>query len=149
MLTDLRYALRMLIKSPAFAIIAVLTLALGIGANSAIFSVIDTLLIRPLPFKNPDEIVMAWGRYANDSGPVRGNVHSFPDYVDLRDQAQSISAMAAYTRTGGVLTYAEDAKYSRALRSLRRSLMSWECSRFWDAVLPRRMPRTRRTALSF
>ncbi|MDP9100002.1 MAG: ABC transporter permease [Verrucomicrobiota bacterium] len=111
MITDLKYALRMLAKAPVFAVIAILTLALGIGANSAIFSVIDTVLLRPLPFKNPDEIVMLWGRYANDSGPVHGNVHSFPDYADLRDQSQSIAAMAAYTRTAGTLTYAEDAKY--------------------------------------
>ena len=111
MLTDLKYALRMLVKSPTFAIIAVLTLALGIGANSAIFSVIDTMLLRPLPFKDPDQIVMAWGRYANDSGSVRGNVHSFPDYIDLRDQSQSFSAMAAFTRTAAVLAQAEDAQY--------------------------------------
>src|SRR4030081_3352036 len=110
MLTDLKYALRMLIKAPVFAVIAILTLAVGIRANRAILSVIDTVLLRPLPFKNPDEIVMIWGRYANDSGPVRGNVHSYPDYSDLRDQSQSIAAMAAYTRTAGTLTYAEDAK---------------------------------------
>lgn len=110
MLTDLRYAIRMLMKSPAFSIIAVVTLALGIGANSAIFSVIDTVLLRPLPFKDPDEIVNIWGRYANDNGKLHGNVHSFPDYVDLRDQSQSIAAMAAYTRTAGTLSLAEDAK---------------------------------------
>src|SRR5437868_4984017 len=87
MVTELKYALRMLSKAPVFTVIAVLTLALGIGANSAIFSVLDTLLLSPLPFKNPDEIVMVWGRYANDNGSVHGNVHSFPDYVDLRDQS--------------------------------------------------------------
>jgi putative ABC transport system permease protein len=111
MLTDLKYAFRMLIKAPVFAVIAILTLALGIGANSAIFSVIDTVLLRPLPFKNPDEIVNIWGRYANDNGSVHGNVHSFPDYVDLRDQSQTMAAMTAYTRTAGTLTYGEDAKY--------------------------------------
>src|SRR5256885_6322476 len=110
MLTDLKYAFRMLIKAPVFAVIAILTLALGIGANSAIFSVIDTVLLRPLPFKNPDEIVDIWGRYANDGGKVRGNVHSYPDYVDLRDQSQSFVAMATYTRTGGTLSLVEDAK---------------------------------------
>jgi putative ABC transport system permease protein len=110
MITDLKYALRMLLKAPVFAVIAILTLALGIGANSAIFSVIDTVLLRPLPFKNPDHIVMIWGRYANDSGSVRGNVHSYPDYLDLRDQSQSIAAMAAFTRTAGTLSYADDAK---------------------------------------
>jgi putative ABC transport system permease protein len=111
MITNLRFAVRMLLKAPAFTIIAILTLALGIGANSAIFSVIDAMLLRPLPFKNPDEIVMIWGRYANDQGPVRANVHSYPDFVDLRDQNQSIAAMAAYTRTAGAMTHAEDAKY--------------------------------------
>ncbi len=109
MLTDLKYALRMLIKAPTFAAIAVLTLALGIGANSAIFSVVDTVLLRPLPFKEPNQIVMAWARYVNDSEYGRG-VHSFPDYVDLRDQSQSFSGMAAYTRTAGTLAQADDAQ---------------------------------------
>ena len=111
MITDLKYAVRMLVKAPTFAIIAVLTLALGIGANSAIFSVVDTVLLRPLPFKNPDQIAMVWGRYANDSGAVRGNVHSYPDYMDMRDQSQSFSAMAAYTRTAATLALADDAQY--------------------------------------
>src|ERR1700682_3954721 len=107
MLTDLKYALRMLVKTPTFAVIAVLTLALGIGANSALFSVVDTVLLRPLPFKDPDRIVMAWAHYVNDSGG-RG-VHSFPDYVDLRDQSQSFSGMAAYTRTASTLSLTNDA----------------------------------------
>ena len=110
MLSDLKYAVRMLAKAPAFTVIAVVTLALGIGANSAIFSVVDPVLLRPLPFRNPDQIVMVWGRYANDSGQVRGNVHSFPDYVDFRDQSQSFAGLAAYTRTGGTLAQAEDAQ---------------------------------------
>jgi putative ABC transport system permease protein len=108
MLIDVKYALRMLIKTPTFAVIAVLTLALGIGANSAIFSVVDTVLLRPLPFKEPNQIVMAWARYLNDSGGK--GVHSFPDYVDLRDQSQSFSGMAAYTRAAGTLAQADDAQ---------------------------------------
>jgi putative ABC transport system permease protein len=98
----------MLTKTPMFAVIAVLTLALGIGANSAIFSVVDTVLLRPLPFKDPERIVMAWARYVNDSGGH--GVHSFPDYTDLRDQSRSFSGMAAYTRTAGTLAQAEDAQ---------------------------------------
>lgn len=109
MLTDLKYALRMLVKTPMFAVIAIFTLALGIGANSAIFSVVDTVLLRPLPFKDPDHIVMVWARYVSDS-EGRG-VHSFPDYVDLRDQSQSFSGMAAYTRTAGTLSLTDDAQY--------------------------------------
>ncbi len=98
----------MLVKTPTFAIIAVLTLALGIGANSAIFSVVDTVLLRPLPFKDPDQIVMAWAHYVNDSGGH--GVHSVPDYTDLRDQSRSFAGMAAYTRTAGTLSQAEDAQ---------------------------------------
>src|SRR6202140_3165214 len=109
MITDLKYALRMLVKAPMFTVIAALTLALGIGANSAIFSVVDTVLLQPLPFKEPNQIVMAWARYVNDSEYGRG-VHSFPDYVDLRDQSQSFSGMAAYTRTAGTLAQADDAQ---------------------------------------
>jgi putative ABC transport system permease protein len=109
MITDLKYALRMLAKTPMFAIIAVLTLALGIGANSAIFSVVNTVLLQPLPFKDPDRIVMAWARYVNDSAG-RG-VHSFPDYADLRDQNRSFSGMAAYTRTACTLSLTDDAQY--------------------------------------
>ena len=69
------------------------------------FEVLSTEII-----KDPDEIVNIWGRYPNDNGKLHGNVHSFPDYVDLRDQSQSIAAMAAYTRTAGTLSLAEDAK---------------------------------------
>ncbi len=110
MLADLRYAIRMLLKNPMFSLVALATLALGIGANSAIFSVVDAILLRPLSFPDPDRIVMIWGNYSDDSKPTR-NVHSFPDFVDLRDQSQSFSGMAAYTRTAGALSLAEDAQF--------------------------------------
>ena len=59
-MNDFRYAIRQLVKSPAFTVVAVITLALGIGANSAIFSVIDTVLLRSLPFPNADRLTMIW-----------------------------------------------------------------------------------------
>jgi putative ABC transport system permease protein len=108
MLTDLKYALRMLVKAPGFTAIAILTLALGIGANSAIFGVIDTVLLRPLPFPKPNQLVAVWSRVAHDK--LEKETESIPDYVDLRDQSQTLSALAAFTRTGAVLNGTEEAR---------------------------------------
>ncbi len=102
MMTDFKYALRMLLKAPAFTIIAVLTLALGIGANSAIFSVVDAVLLRPLPFPHPDQLVMLWG--APPREPQAKMTGSFPDFYDFRAQSQSFTAMAAYSRAGAILS---------------------------------------------
>ncbi|HEV3410750.1 MAG TPA: ABC transporter permease [Chthoniobacterales bacterium] len=101
MIADLKYALRMLLKTPAFTLIAVVTLALGIGANSAIFSVVDTVLLRPLPFPNADRIVAIWGN--SKSEPDGRYTDSFPDFFDYRAQSQSFSHMAAYSGAGTVL----------------------------------------------
>ena len=112
MLTDFKYALRMLAKAPGFTAIAVITLALGIGANSAIFSVVDTVLLRPLNFKNADQIVMIWGTNPLDSSK---EVDSFPDYVDYRAQSQSFAAMTAFTRSGSVLAGNGETQLARGL----------------------------------
>jgi len=100
MLTDFRYALRMLAKAPAFTAIAILTLALGIGANSAIFSVIDTVLLRPLPFAKPNQLIAVWSKVTAESDKETG---SFPDYADIRDQSQTLDALFVYTRASTVL----------------------------------------------
>lgn len=105
MTADLRYAFRMLLKSPGFSLIAILTLALGIGANSAIFSVIDAVLLRPLPFPQPNELVMLWS--APDNGNGR-ETHSLPDYEDFRAQAKSFGALSAYTQASTVLSSGGD-----------------------------------------
>lgn len=100
MITDFRYAFRMLLKSPGFSLIAIITLALGIGANSAIFSVIDTVLLRPLPFPQPNELAMLWS--APDNGAGR-ETQSFPDYEDFRTQANSFQALSSYVGASTVL----------------------------------------------
>ncbi len=100
-MTDLRYAIRQLIKSPGFTFVAVLTLALGIGANSAIFSVIDTVLLRSLPFPNPERLTMIWASAPQHPGDNR-QVHSYPDYLDLRAQNHTFSAMAAFTGASSI-----------------------------------------------
>ena len=105
MIADLRYALRMLLKTPGFTIVAAVTLALGIGANTAIFSVVDAVLLRSLPFKNPEQLVRLWSHGPNE--PDAKYVHSIPDYIDYRERTQSFTALAAYTRTGGILNVAE------------------------------------------
>ena len=107
MVGDLRFALRMLAKAPGFAIIAVLTLALGIGANSAIFSVIDAVLLRPLPFPKPNELIAVWSKVQGDTERETG---SFPDYADIREQSQTVESLFAFTRAGTVLGTGSDAK---------------------------------------
>jgi putative ABC transport system permease protein len=80
-------------KNPGFSAVAVVTLALGIGANTAIFSVVDAVLLRALPYRAPDRLVMLWERR-----PTRNHiVASYPDYRDWRDRSRSFEAMAAYS----------------------------------------------------
>jgi predicted permease len=106
LLQDLRYGVRMLLKSPGFTLIAVLALALGIGANSAIFSVVNAVLLRPLPFDNPELIVTAWGRQIE--GGERRIVVSYPDFLDWRDQTQTLEYLAAYNTAGALLRVGDD-----------------------------------------
>jgi len=108
MINDLKYALRMLIKTPGFTVIAVLTLALGIGANSAIFSVVDTVLLQPLPFPHSDQLVMIWGTSRKELSARETG--SFPDLNDFHAQSQSFIAMAAYSGAGTVLSGAGEAQ---------------------------------------
>jgi putative ABC transport system permease protein len=92
-LQDLRYGFRMLAKKPAFTAIAVLALALGIGANTAIFSVVNTVLLKPLPFKNPDQLMMVWEDNTKQGFPK--DTPAPGNYVDWRDQNQVFESMAA------------------------------------------------------
>ena len=92
-LIDLRYGIRRLLKSPGFAVIAILALGLGIGANSAIFSLVDRVLIRALPYTDPDRLVMVWEDASYISFP-----HNTPapgNFVDWKKQNQVFTDMAA------------------------------------------------------
>jgi predicted permease len=96
-MTDLRYALRQLLQHPAFSIIAILTLALGIGANTAIFSVVNAVLLKPLPFPAPNELVAVGGvDLSETASPPRLYSMSFPDFSDYREQNRSFASMAVY-----------------------------------------------------
>jgi predicted permease len=94
MFADVRYALRQLRKSPGFAVTAVLTLALGIGANAVVFSVLNALILRPLNVPNAKRLfTIERGRFLSPN-------HSYPDYVDLRDRNRSFESLAAYNLPG-------------------------------------------------
>src|SRR5438874_10839186 len=88
---DLRYGARMLLKKPGFTLIAVLTLALGIGANTAIFSVVNAVLLRPLPFAEPERLIWLGGWVGNDK--EQGVTPA--DFLDYREQCQSFAHLAA------------------------------------------------------
>src|SRR4051812_29565101 len=105
MLSDLRYAFRILFKSPGFALITVFALALGIGANTAIFSVVRAVLISPLPYRAPQDLVWIWGTDPKDD--IKQELASYPDFKDWSEQAQSFAGMTAFTTASAVLGAAE------------------------------------------
>src|SRR5579864_3999342 len=92
LLADLRYAARTLAKSPSFALIAVLSLALGIGANTAMFSYVDAVLLRPLPVPDSGRIVEVDSTAPN----TRLGRMSYPDYADLRDRTRTLESLVSY-----------------------------------------------------
>ena len=106
LLHDLRYAVRTQLKNPAFTIVAVIALALGIGANTAIFSVVNTVLLRPLPYKDPERLVMVW-EDASKHGYPR-DTPAAANFVDWRDQNQVFESMAAIADESFNLTGAGD-----------------------------------------
>src|SRR3954454_17902719 len=91
---DLRYAVRMLAKRPGFTAVAALTLALGVGANTAIFSVVEAVLLRPLPYRHAGRVVMVWESYRPNGG--KRNVISPANFLDWREQAKSFDEMATF-----------------------------------------------------
>jgi predicted permease len=92
---DVRYGARMLLKQPGFTLVAILTLALGIGANTAIFSVVNAVLLRPLPFKDPNRVVMVWNNGAEAAGGDRTPL-AVADLQDWRAQSRSFESIGAF-----------------------------------------------------
>src|SRR6266404_3393238 len=97
LIQDLRYGARMLVKKPGFTLVAIITLALGIGANTAIFSVVNAVLLRPLPFLQPERLAMV-----NTTNLARGITNfgtAMPDFRAWRDRNQTFEKMAAFSTT--------------------------------------------------
>src|ERR1700688_1381724 len=92
---DIRYGVRMLAANPGFTAVAILSLAIGIGANTSTFSLADALLLRPLPVAGPDEIV----RILSTSSAQQFAGISYPDYIDFRNQTKTLSGLIAYEQT--------------------------------------------------
>ena len=100
LLKDLNFGLRTMMRSPGFTLVALITITLAIGANTAIFSVVNTVLLRPLPYKNPDALAVIWEKQEN----VDQESPSLPDFLDWRERNQSFDEMAVARRDNVNLT---------------------------------------------
>src|SRR5690348_226736 len=109
-LQDVRHALRMLAKAPGFAAIAVLTLALGIGANTAIFSVVNGVLLNPLPYPNPNQLV----EVAEKDPLFTESSVSYPNFLDWVQQNHSFESLAAYRQSDASLTGSGEPQYVKS-----------------------------------
>jgi len=112
LLQDVRYGARMLLKQPGFTLIAVVMLGLGLGANTAIFSLVNNVLLRQLPFRRPEELVWVSSR-RSDPGK---NPFTLPDFIDYRDQNQSLAGIAAYANWSANVTGTGEPERLQGLR---------------------------------
>src|ERR671939_2016003 len=93
LIQDVRYGLRVLLKRPGFTFVAVITLALGIGANTALFTVFEAFALKPLPLKNPESVVRLSGRNRDGATQL---LFSYADYQDYRDRNHAMTGLAAW-----------------------------------------------------
>ena len=113
---DLRYSVRMLIKSPAFTAVAVISIALGIGANTTVFSVINAVLLRSLPYKDPDSLVLVWGDTRTEASLRKHNQVSATDVADIRSQASVFEDVTTYTGWFPIMTGDSEAERVPAIQ---------------------------------
>jgi putative ABC transport system permease protein len=111
LLKDIRYGLRSLVKHPGFTVIAVITLALGIGANSAMFSTVNAVLLRPLAYPEADRIVVLEG--INPAAGVTQSNMSIPDFADWHNQSQAFEQLAGFVSGGSLLTSGDETERVR------------------------------------
>jgi len=100
---NLTYSLRMLVKRPSLTIVAIVAIALGIGANTAIFSVVNTVLLQPLPYEQPEQLVMLATETRSQTLDGRGTF-SVPDFLDIQQHSKTLEYVAMYQRTGTIVT---------------------------------------------
>ena len=113
MLQDIRIASRALIARPGFSLVAVLTLALGVGATTALFSVVYGVLLRPLPFHDADRVVALWQTAKDNPGPGVGGSVAHVNYLDWKNDAHSFESMALYSTAGFIFSGAGEAELVR------------------------------------
>jgi hypothetical protein len=133
LLQDVRYAWRQMRKSPSFTLLTALILTLGIGVNTAIFSLVDHILLEPLPFSQPDHLYSVWAH-----SDAQGNARiaaSGPDFLDYQDQSRSFSLIAEYVKLGPA-TVIRSCFIAQV--SPRPSLTCSVSARIWAALTPRR-----------
>jgi len=132
---DLRFGARMLLKRPGFTLIAVITLALGIGANLTIFSFVDAFFLRPIPAREPDKLI-------NVEGSHHGRPYAYfayPAYVHYRDHSKSFEALAAHYSTAPLNVVTEgDSRVANGAVVSANYFRCWEFSRAWGASSCRR-----------
>ena len=112
---DVRYSLRLLRRTPSFTAVAVLTLGLGIGANTAVFSVVNAVLLRPLPYPDPGRLMFVWATNARNG--LSEDVASYPDFEEWRARSHSFEGLAAFTSRAALLAGAEQAETVPALQA--------------------------------
>lgn len=137
---DLRFAARQLRKSPGFAFVALLSLALGIGANAVIFSLISTILLRPLPISRPEQVFAIHQGKQND--PSYAQSMSYPNYKDVRDRNEVLSGMAVYRFDPMSVSHNGSNERVGATWCQGITLTCWVCRLFWGGCLrPMRIAR--------